>query len=106
MGKKKDTLKSIAEVAAAGAAFANLVVDIVHRGKSDLGADWTCDNCGANLNRQLGFFAGGTWTCTECGYENDVSEANIIGTRLEEDGTGHPHEVLDIPIYDEDPEDY
>ena len=46
---------------------------------NDNGCDWTCDNCGANLNYQPGFTTeDGVWTCTECGEENDVSEDNIV----------------------------
>ena len=73
------------------------------KGGGDLGCDWYCDNCGARMNDQLGFHAGGTWECTSCGYENDVSEDNILSTHLTDDGL----EVTDFPSYElEDPEDY
>lgn len=52
----------------------------------DLGCDWYCDSCGAYMNYQPGFSAGGDWTCTKCGADNDVSENNIIDD--EDDYTG------------------
>lgn len=76
-------------------------------GLNDMGCDWYCDNCGASLNSQHGFYAGDTWVCTKCGYENDVSENNICGTRLVDDDRGGFVEVTDFPNDElEDPEDY
>jgi len=73
----------------------------------DLGCDWYCDNCGARMNDQFGFRAGGTWECSSCGYENDVSEDNILSTRLVDDDYGGFIEVTDFPSCgSEDPEDY
>ena len=41
--------------------------------------EWFCDDCDANLNRQVGFTtATGSWTCTECGSINDVTDNNIL----------------------------
>ncbi len=53
----------------------------------DFGCDWICDGCGAYMNSQPGFSAGGSWTCTECGEHNDVSEDNIL-EELDDDYVG------------------
>ncbi|MCR5502751.1 MAG: Sec23/Sec24 zinc finger-containing protein [Lachnospiraceae bacterium] len=39
---------------------------------------WFCDDCGAFLNKQMGFTdTKGTWTCLDCGYVNEISESMI-----------------------------
>ncbi len=50
------------------------------RKKIDLSEyDWWCDQCGASLNEQPGFYAEcGSWTCTECGHTNLIAESEII----------------------------
>ncbi len=84
------------------------IVTTLSGGESfDLDCDWYCDNCGERLNSQPGFRAGGSWECSSCGYENDVSENNILSTRLVDDGLGGVIEMTEFPSYDsEDPEDY
>lgn len=45
---------------------------------SDMGCNWFCDSCGACMNDQPGFSAGGSWECAECGEINNVTEDNIL----------------------------
>lgn len=95
-------------VAGVIAGIAEIVSVLTNHRRTDLGCDWTCDNCGEDLNEQHGFSAGSTWTCRKCGYSNDVSENNIIHPRLVEDEYGHTMEVIDYPAPGdyEDSEDY
>ncbi len=46
---------------------------------------WWCDSCGVYLNTQNGFTRNNyTWTCTNCGFENDVTDANIEKSKVEQ----------------------
>ena len=108
IGKGEKVLAVLTATAAVVVGIAKIVSNLTGRRFADLGCDWYCDNCGANMNVQPGFTAGGTWTCTVCGYENDVSTDNIVQTKWMDDGFGHDIEVIDIPAPGdwEDPEDY
>ena len=109
MAKRKKNLANMASALTVAAGVAKIVADFVGRIRdNDLGCDWYCDNCGAELNTQLGFRAGSTWTCKECGYLNDVSTDNIIEPRKVVDDSGRELDVLDLPAPGdwEDPEDY
>lgn len=109
MAKRKKNFGDIAGALTIVAGVAKVVADFVEKVKpDDLGCDWRCDNCGAELNGQRGFRAGSTWTCKECGYLNDVSSDNVVSSYRADDGFGHEIDVLDAlaPGDWEDPEDY
>ena len=108
MAKGEKALGILTVVAGAVAGIAKVVSVLAAHRHTDLGCDWTCDNCGDSLNEQRGFSAGTAWTCHKCGYSNDVSEKNVIHPKLVEDEYGRSMEVIDFPAPGdwEDPEDY
>lgn len=72
---------------------------------NDLDCDWICDQCGAYMNDQPGFSAGGEWTCAVCGSHNDVSEGNIVELDSDDGYVGSYQYYVDEDIRQKDEEE-